>query len=461
MRRADLLFSLFLLPFDFLMIILAGIGAYYLRFIVLAEKLPIIYQISFSQYFLLLLIIAFIWLIIFAISGLYLIKTQEKIVNELTKIFLACSTGILLIILAIFFKREFFSSRFVILIGWVLAIIFVSLERLIARLIKKSLFRKGYLRQQVIVVGNDSITQEIIKAIKKSDSGYNLVAWFRYSTEITKERLSKLCREQKVNELIQADVHISKEMTLTLLRLCDHYHIIFKYTADFFDAAVSNIGVTMVSGIPIIEIKRTSLDGWGKIFKRFFDLLFSSVGLIVCSPLFLVIGILIKLDSTGSIIISLPRVGKAGKIFALYKFRSMVCNADALKKDLLKYNERKEGPLFKMKNDPRITKIGKWLRRSSTDELAQLINVFKGEMSLVGPRPHEAKEVAQYQEKEKRLLNIKPGITGLSQVSGRSNLSFVEEVKLDTYYIENWSLLLDLAILLRTPLAVIKGRKAE
>ena len=192
MRRADLLFYLFLLPFDFLMIILAGIGAYYLRFIVLAEKLPIIYQISFPQYFLILLIIAFIWLIIFAISGLYLIKTQEKIVNELSKIFLACSTGVLLIILAIFFKREFFSSRFVILIGWALTIIFVSLERLFARLVKKNLFRKGYLRQQVIVVGNDSITQEIIKAIKKSDSGYNLVAWFHQSAEITEEELAKI-----------------------------------------------------------------------------------------------------------------------------------------------------------------------------------------------------------------------------------------------------------------------------
>jgi len=159
-------------------------------------------------------------------------------------------------------------------------------------------------------------------------------------------------------------------------------------------------------------------------------------------------------------IVKLERIGADGKRFKLYKFRSMIKDAHKMKKELIDFNERADGPLFKMQADPRITKFGKFIRKYSLDELLQLLNVIFGSMSLVGPRPHEPQEVAKYQVSDKKLLAIKPGITGMAQVSGRSDLSWQEEVRLDTYYVENWSLSLDIQILLKTPRAVLGKRQA-
>jgi len=177
--------------------------------------------------------------------------------------------------------------------------------------------------------------------------------------------------------------------------------------------------------------------------------------LIIFSPVLLLVAFVVRLHSPGPIIITLTRIGERGKPFVLYKFRSMVNNAESLKEKLLPYNERKDGPLFKMANDPRITSVGKFIRKTSIDELPQLINVLQGKMSLVGPRPHEPQEVARYTHQQKKLLTIKPGMTGMAQISGRSDLAFAQEAQLDIYYIENWSLLLDIRILLMTPSAVL------
>jgi len=210
----------------------------------------------------------------------------------------------------------------------------------------------------------------------------------------------------------------------------------------------------------VIELKRTPLDGWGKIFKRVFDIAFSTIALLILIPFFIVIGIIIKIDSSGPVFVKLERVGRKGKTFTLYKFRSMVVGAHGMKKELKQYNERSDGPLFKMKNDPRITRFGKFLRASSMDELPQFWNVLKSRMSVVGPRPHEPEEVSKYQKHHKTVLTIKPGITGMAQVSGRSDLNFEEEAKLDVYYVENWSMILDLQLIFRTPFALVAKRSA-
>ena len=211
-------------------------------------------------------------------------------------------------------------------------------------------------------------------------------------------------------------------------------------------------------GRPYIEVKRAALDGWGRVAKRILDIIFSFLSLIILSPFFVLLGVIIKLDSSGPIFIALTRVGQRGKLFKLYKFRSMVKNAEQLKKDLIAQNERKDGPLFKMKNDPRVTRLGRFIRRYSIDELPQLLNVFKGQMSLVGPRPHQPDEVSQYDYNQKELLFIKPGMTGLAQVSGRSGLSFGEEVRLDLFYVHQWSIWLDLKILLKTIVVVLSSK---
>ncbi|MCK5085853.1 sugar transferase, partial [Candidatus Parcubacteria bacterium] len=197
------------------------------------------------------------------------------------------------------------------------------------------------------------------------------------------------------------------------------------------------------------------------------DVVGSFFGLVALSLFFIIMAIVIKLDSDGPVFERLERVSR-GKKFRLYKFRSMVKNAHLLKYDkngnlkpeFEKLNERNEGPLFKIKNDPRVTRVGRFIRKTRLDEFPQLINVLRGEISLVGPRPHEPEEVARYKKHHRKLLTIKSGITGMAQVNGSSDLDFEREAKLDIYYIENWSLFLDFIILIKTLLSFVKGDRS-
>jgi len=183
--------------------------------------------------------------------------------------------------------------------------------------------------------------------------------------------------------------------------------------------------------------------------KRVFDLIGATVGSIVMALMWPVVALAIKVETKGPVMVRLARVSK-GKTIYVYKFRSMIDGAHAMKPELMHLNERKDGPLFKMKNDPRLTRIGKIIRKFRIDEMPQLINVLKGELALVGPRPHEPEEIAQYPESYKHLITAKAGITGLSQVSGASSLPFLKELELDDYYIKNISLWLDMKILAKT-----------
>lgn len=194
--------------------------------------------------------------------------------------------------------------------------------------------------------------------------------------------------------------------------------------------------------------------------KRFIDIFCSGLGIILLSPVFIIVGTIIKLDSKGPVIFSQKRVGKDGKEFKMYKFRSMVVNAEELKKKLMHQNEM-SGPMFKMKDDPRITKIGKFIRKTSIDELPQLINVLKGEMSLVGPRPSLPKEVAQFEPWMMRRLDVKPGLTCYWQVSGRNNIDFDDWMKLDIKYVEDRSIKLDIKLIFKTFFVLFGDKNAR
>ncbi|MDD4995949.1 MAG: sugar transferase [Patescibacteria group bacterium] len=456
MKKFDLIFSAILVPLDYLMLILAGIFVYYLRFSALVELRPAIYEINFSHYLISLLIIFLIWLIIFSLIGLYGLNEKRHFSKEISKIFLACTVGTMIIVLFIFFKREYFSSRFIILAGWLITFIFVALGRFFIHYLQLRYYRRGKGLEPILVFGAGQTAEEINHHFKSNPGlGYCVLEWVKTIEDLV-ENWSD--RARTVSQIIQADPNIGREEVLKLIEFCNEHQIIFKYTADIFNSFSGNVKTETLAGIPVVVIQKTALDGWGKIIKRSFDLFFSSILLIILFPLFMIISVIIKFDSQGTVLVKLNRIGERGKVFNLYKFRSMIHNAHQMKKDLLKYNERKDGPLFKMKNDPRITKFGRILRRISLDELPQLFNVLKGEMSLVGPRPHEPQEVAQYQRNHKQLLTIKPGITGLAQISGRSKLSFEEESKLDIYYIENWSLMFDFQIIIKT-IPVVLSRK--
>lgn len=225
------------------------------------------------------------------------------------------------------------------------------------------------------------------------------------------------------------------------------------------DIAGPRIHTQQVSGLPLIHVTTPALEGGQRVAKRLFDVVVSGLLLIFASPLMLVIALLVKMDSNGPILFKQERVGIEGKLFWMLKFRSMVLDAEDLLPSLSSLNEG-AGVLFKLRNDPRVTRVGSLLRKYSLDELPQLINIFAGSMSLVGPRPPLPREVEAYEHDVRRRLLVKPGLTGLWQVSGRSNLSWQDSVRLDLYYVENWSLAGDLIIILRTVRAVFRSTGA-
>ena len=228
---------------------------------------------------------------------------------------------------------------------------------------------------------------------------------------------------------------------------------------DLFQVTKNQVYVDDFNGIPLISTRGVSIQGWNLILKRASDLVLGIAATVISLPLTLLIALAIKLDTTGPVLYSQTRIGKNGVPFRCYKFRSMVVGADSMRPELAEINEA-TGPLFKVRNDPRRTAVGRLLRRYSLDELPQIINVIRGEMSLVGPRPNLPEETEQYEEWHKKRLTVSPGITGLWQVSGRSDLTFDEMVLLDIYYVENWTITMDIGILLRSLPAVLRGRGA-
>lgn len=459
MKKAELIFSTLLVPVDYLMLILAAITAYGLRFTKFVANIrPIIFTLPFSEYLFLALLIAFGWLAIFAIFKLYAMTGQKRLVDEIAKIFAACSTSMAAVIIFIFFQRELFSSRFIIIAIWIFSFIFVSIGRIIIREIQRYFYKRNYGTHKVIIVGSERTSDLIINELKQDKSlGYEVVAKVSNFSEMRNKDIP--------DEIIAADAGlVSKDEAVELINYCNEHHIVFKYAADIFKSRTTNIEMGMIAGIPIVELKETRLEGWGRIWKRAFDVIVSFFLIILLSFAFVVIIIFIKLDSKGPIFFAYERVGEHGKKFKYFKFRSMKPGLHNLRFDedfQKKYGNLRAGsPMIKLKDDPRITLFGRFLRRYSLDELPELFNVFIGKMSLVGPRPHEVEEVSRYERHHQKALAIKPGMTGLAQISGRSDLSFEEEIKLDTFYIENWSMMLDLWILLKTPLVLLKKRKA-
>jgi len=222
------------------------------------------------------------------------------------------------------------------------------------------------------------------------------------------------------------------------------------------DVAGPRLQIQPVAGLPLLHVDRPQYRGAVKSGKLALDVIGATITVLLLSPLLLFVAVLIKLDSRGPVLYKAERIGLNGEPFAMLKFRSMVVDADQYRAALMGTNQG-SGPLFKMRRDPRVTRVGRWIRRFSIDEFPQLINVIRGEMSLVGPRPPLRSEVATYTGDIHRRMLVKPGITGLWQVSGRSDLSWEESVRLDLYYVENWSLIQDLVIVWRTIGAVLKG----
>lgn len=468
MKKNDLVFAALLVPIDFILLLAAGYAAYFLRFQALTDLHPVIYQIPFATYAQYVIGVSLFTLIIFAISGLYHFG-HYRVQNEISKIFTACSTSFMLVIVFIFFVQELFSSRFIVLAAWLLAISFTAIGRLLLRLVRLTLFRFSLGVQYLAVIGSDKRTKEFINEIEHRPwLGYRLSLHADHLTETVLNTLKGLAASRRVDEIIVIDENFAPSQLQSLVEFADIHHTDIRYSAD--SIGEKNIEITTLLTIPLVHFKRTRLHGWGRIIKRVFDLICGFILTITFLPIAFIVGIAIKIDSRGPIIYRNIRVGQDGKLFATYKFRSMFqqyCTGSQYDKDgiaeqyqhkLVQSHSERRGPVFKVLHDPRRTRVGRFLERTSLDELPQFLNVLKGNMSLVGPRPHMPAEVAGYANAHHQLFRVKPGITGLAQISGRSDIDFEDEARLDIYYLEHWSLLLDLFILIKTPYAVLTRR---
>lgn len=468
MKRSEIIFSVLLVPVDFLMLVLAGVAAYFIRTSPLvANWRPVLFVLNlpFKKYFGIVLVVALFCLLIFAIAGLYRIKRTGRLIEEFSQLVIAISASLISIVIYIFIKREWFNSRFILLAAWVLAVIFVSLGRFFVRKLQRYLVaRFGVGAHRVLVVGGDGVTQEITQEIQDNPGfGYRIV---KHLPKVDLPIIRRVYQQKGIDDIILANPDFPRGQVLGLVNFCNARRINFKFVPNLFQTLTTNVEIDTLAAVPIIELKRTALDGWGKVIKKLVDVIGSLFGLIIFAPLMAIIALAIKLDSPGPVIYKNIRVGPKGK-FKTYKFRSMkieCCTGSDYDKDnrasqledkLVKERSQRRGPVFKILNDPRRTKVGKLLERTSLDELPQFFNVLLGNMSLVGPRPHMPKEVSGYKKWHRKVFNIKPGLTGLAQISGRSDIDFDEEAKLDIYYLEKWSLALDFKIIFKTVFVVL------
>lgn len=464
MKRSELAFTLALIPLDLFALFSAGVAAYYSRFYPAFTSIrPVLFNLTLQQYLLIISSTMPIWLFVFATAGLYSIR-RKPLAKELTRVVLATSASMATIFAVLFFSRTLFDSRFIALAAWVCAIVFVGLGRMILRGLERSLMEFGIGVHCVGVIGSSETAQDLIRLFKTNPRlGFRVVEQTDTFSENTAKKFKQLLAKNVLDDVILADPEASKKTVLDLIAFTDEEHIGFRYSADLFAAAVGKSVFHMYAGIPIIEVQKTPLDGWGAIYKRLFDIVGSLFLITLTSPIMILTAIAIKLDSRGPVFFSKmddaspsKRIGQGGKPFRYFKFRSMIPGTHTMRyKELSEKDSRKGSPLVKIQNDPRITQVGSFIRTFSIDELPEFFLVLKGDMSLVGPRPHLPEEVAKYKPEHKRVLTIKPGITGMAQISGRADLDFDEEVRLDTYYIEHWSPWFDFYILLKTPFVVI------
>ncbi|MFA5843021.1 MAG: sugar transferase [Candidatus Gracilibacteria bacterium] len=484
MKKSEMLFGLAKIPLDAGMAFLAFMAAYRLRHY--TDLIPGIHfqpidTLSFPSLpdFLTLAgwtILALV--LVLALNKMYSLRKTNRLGSEIFKLIFLVSAWIMLIIGYYFITRQFFFSRLVLGYIWILTIVALSLGRIGIRILQHTFARFGIGRRRILMIGDNILTQKISKKLKQNPIHHIVGLLTLKGTTSAKttlrvlgsfKNLEEIVKKYHIEEIIQTASDLSETEAEGIIKFCRENHLQYHFVPDILQMHSTQIDVFNIDGLPMISLKATPLDGWGRVFKRIFDSMAAGFFLILLSPPLLLVALGIKLDSRGPILFTrkdngdpVQRVGYQGQLIPFYKFRTMKHKTDSLRyTDLAEKNIRKNSPLLKIKNDPRVTRFGRFLRRWSLDELPQLWSVLIGDLSLVGPRPHLPEEVAHYEKHQRFVLTIKPGITGLAQINGRSDLDFEKEVELDSYYIEHWSMLLDLKILVRTIFVVLSGKGAD
>ncbi len=420
------------------------------------------------EFFLPMIVISIYWVALFWFFGLYQSWYAKSRLDEIITIFKAVTFGVVFLFFAIFIDdistNSPANSRLLILIYWFLMMFFVSAGRLTVRTIQRKLLESGIGLRNTLIVGFSDKGKEIFDLIQKYPAlGYKVVGFIRTDREKGGEykgvrvlgsmgEINEIIAKNDVKEVIFALESSEHEKLIDLIGRVNE-NVNFKIVPDLYDAISGLARTNQIYGFPLIEIMPEVMKPWEKVAKRLMDIVVSLVILVVGLPLWILIAILIKIDSPGPVIYKQKRVGKDDKIFTLYKFRSMFKDA-----------EKMTGPVWAVKNDPRVTRVGRIIRKLHLDEVPQFINVLKGDMSLIGPRPERPEFVEKLSSQiplYKRRLRVKPGITGWAQIKYKYDET-IEDVKMklkyDLFYIENMSLRMDLKIIIYTILHILSGK---
>lgn len=468
-------------------------AAFYLR-----ERLPLIvhsgsgwtWSAQFAPYAVLLPFVVLARVATLAYHDLYRLRGEYSLLDDGARLFKAMATASLLIIAAAFLHRggyqyrAFSYARGVFALDFVLALAAFGASRFAVRGGQRLVRARGINLIPTLVVGCNHEAEMCISEMRaRPELGYRVIGVIatdgtRSASEFNGvpiigelEDLPAAIRLTGANEVIITDTRLSGNALFdVMMSVGRHRRVEFRIAPSLFNCLPRKTEIDQIGALPMIRLFREPLPQAARAIKRAFDIAISALALLLLAPLWIVIALLIKLDSRGPVLYKQERVGMDGRIFLFYKFRTMHADADdrihrEYQRKLIS-GEREanlgddERPIYKLHRDPRVTRVGRWLRRTSLDELPQLLNVLRGEMSIVGPRPPIPYEVEFYDLWHRKRLDMKPGITGLWQVSGRNRLTFDEMVRLDLFYIENWSLWLDLKIILRTLPAMLRGEDA-
>ncbi len=426
-----------------------------------------------ENYWMMFLGFPLIWVIILSIYGLYQGYRTRSFARMMGLVVISGLWATLASGNFVFLMKLEMTSRLFFGVYATTAYILILLDKLAIIKIMDNAHSKGYNQENLLIVGTGQRALEFIEAVQQHSTwGLNIVGLIDddhelYGKEINGYRVIGKIKDIPfiINQIvIDRVIFVVPRHWLPLIEeailACEEVGINTSLSLDFYNLNFARTKLSDFNGFPLVEFQTFQAKEWQLFIKRMIDIFVSATVLLIMSPILLLIALLIKLTSPGPVFFKQERSGLKGRKFTLYKFRSMVVNAEEIKEELMDQNEM-DGPVFKIKKDPRITLVGAFIRKTSLDEYPQLLNVLKGDMSIVGPRPPIPSEVDNYQIWQRRRLSLKPGITCIWQVSGRNKLSFDQWMKMDLEYIDSWSLLLDMKILFRTFFVVLSGYGAE
>ncbi len=458
---------------DVLLINVAFVVAYWVRYeLQLFREVDPAFYVPYRVYWPFVALFTMLLILVYRQQGVYQAPRQISWFDEFYAILTGTATGTVITIVFIFLYRPAFYSRAIFIYAGLITVGVLGLGRFIKVVLLRRLRRRGIGVNRVLIVGAGEVARTVMRAVVANpECGLVIVGFLddnpvRGGTDIGRframgsiDRLPEVLAEEDIGEVIITLPWQYHRRIIGVMAQCERENVRGRIVPDLFQITLNRMQVEEIAGVPMIGMKEVGISGLNQFIKRAIDVFFAALALVLSAPLMALVALMIKMESPGPVLFRQERVGKNGRHFIFYKFRSMIEGAERQQEHLKELNEA-DGPLFKIKDDPRMTRLGKWLRRYSLDELPQFYNVLHGDMSLIGPRPPIPAEVAQYEEWHKRRLDIAPGITGLWQVSGRSELTFDEMALLDIYYIENWTPSLDAKILWQTVPRVIFGNGA-